>query len=176
MDLHNETVINVAALLHDPLGSSRTFPLLLEQFALDDDLVARNFTGAVRLTRLTDEILASVKGQGTVQLECQRCLEPFDQPVSVRFSEEFRIAYDVRTGTDLGAGSSEEEVFEISAAHELDFGEPLRQEILIELPMRPSCGEQCPGPPAIASDDEGDEVDERFAALAALLDETGNES
>jgi uncharacterized protein len=175
MDLHNETVINVAALLHDPLGSSRTFPLLLEQFPLDDDLVARNFQGEVRLTRLADEILASVSGEGRVELECQRCLEPFDQPVSIRFTEDFRIAYDVRTGTGVGKPSEEDE-FEISAAHELDFGEPLRQEILIELPMRPSCGERCPGPPAIASDESEDHIDERFAALAALLNEPGNES
>jgi DUF177 domain-containing protein len=175
MDLHNETVINVAALLHDPLGSSRTFPLELERFILDEDLEARDFKGEVRLTRLTDEILATVKGTGRVELECQRCLEPFTQPVSVRFSEEFRIAYDVRTGTGLGV-TTEEDEFEISAAHELDFGEPLRQEILIELPMRPSCGDRCPGPPAIASDDGDDQVDERFAALAALLNETGDDS
>lgn len=176
MDLHNETVINVAALLRDPLGSTRTLPLALEQFVLDDDLVARHFTGEVRLTRLTDEILASLKGTGSVELECQRCLEPFTQPVTVRFSEAFRIAFDVRTGAGLGTSPIEDEEFEISAAHELDFGEPLRQEILIELPMRPSCGEQCPGPPPIASDETDAQVDERFAALAALLNETGEKS
>ncbi len=175
MNLHNETVVNVAALLRDLLGSSRSQPFELERFVLDDDLVAQDFTGEVRLTKLTDEILASVKGSGSVKLECQRCLEPYVQPVSIQFSEQFRIAFDVRTGAGLPVSTGEDE-FEISAAHELDFGEPLRQEILIELPMRPSCGEQCPGPPAIASDETEEQVDQRLAALAALLDETGNES
>lgn len=175
MDLHNETVINVAALLRDQLGSSRTLPLALERFVLDDGLVARDFVGEVRLTRLTDEILTSVKGSATVELECQRCLELFIQPVSVRFSEEFRIAFDVRTGAGLGIAAGDDE-FEISAAHELDIGEPLRQEIVIELPMRPSCGEGCPGPPAIAVDETEEQADERLAVLAALLKENGNES
>lgn len=174
MDLHNETVINVAALLREPLGASRTFALGIDQFALDDDLVARDLTGDIRLTRLSDEILATVQASGSVELICQRCLEPFVQPVSVRFSEEFRIAFDVRTGLGI-SGTTEEDEFEISAAHELDFSEPLRQEVLIELPMRPFCGQNCPGPPAVLADESEPAGDERFAALAALLSDQDNE-
>ena len=90
--------------------------------------------------------------------------------MSVRFAEEYRIAYDVRTGLGV-AGETEEDEFEISAAHELDLSEPLRQEILIELPMRPSCGDGCPGPPSVGQADENEEIDERFAALSALLED-----
>ncbi|MGD9713305.1 MAG: DUF177 domain-containing protein [Thermomicrobiales bacterium] len=171
MDLQNDTVINVAALLREPIGATRTLELHLVNFPLDDDgLAARNLDGLVRLTRLSDEILTSITGETLVELECQRCLEQYDQPVTVKFSEEFRIAYDVRTGLGM-AGETEEDQFEISAAHELDFAEALRQEILIELPMRPSCGERCPGPPSIGTADDNDEVDERFAALSALLED-----
>ncbi len=170
MDLQNDTVINVAALLREPLGSTRSLDLHLEALPLDEALTARNFNGQVRLTRLSDEILTSISGTTEVELECQRCLEPFVQPVQVKFSEEFRIAYDVRTGLGV-AGETEEDQFEISAAHELDLGEPLRQEILIELPMRPSCGDTCPGPPSVGEQDNEEDIDERFAALSALLDD-----
>ena len=34
----------------------------------------------------------------------------------------------------------------IDENHELDLREPLRQEILVALPMRPDCGPDCPGP------------------------------
>jgi uncharacterized protein len=175
MDLHNETAVNVAAMLQEPVGSSRSYALRLDAFRLDDDLVAKDIDGTLRLTRLTDEIMASLDAAGAIELICQRCLEPFVQPVSVRFSEEFRIAYDVRTGQDLGR-KPEEDSFEISAAHELDFGEVLRQEILIELPMRPSCGENCPGPPEIAAETNGDAVDGRLASLAALLEDDESNS
>ncbi len=173
MALQNDTVINVAALLREPIGASRTLDLRLESFPLSDDgLVARNVEGQVRLTRLSDEILTSVTGTTEVELECQRCLEPYNQPVNVRFSEEFRIAYDVRTGIGVtDDAEDDEDQFEISASHELDFGEPLRQEILIELPMRPSCGENCPGPPSVGDQDGEESIDERFAALSALLED-----
>ncbi|MBX3070198.1 MAG: DUF177 domain-containing protein [Thermomicrobiales bacterium] len=172
MELQNDTVINVAALLREPMGAARSLDLHLESLPLDDVLVARDFEGQIRLTRLSDDILASINGTTAVELECQRCLEPFIQPVQVKFSQEFRIAYDVRTGAGLaGETEEEDEEFEISANHELDFREPLRQEILIELPMRPSCGENCPGPPQVERGDEDESIDERFAALSALLDD-----
>lgn len=172
MELLNDTVINVAALLREPMGATRSLDLHLESVPLDDVLVAKNFDGQVRLTRLTDDILASINGTAQVELECQRCLESFIQPVQVKFSEEFRIAYDVRTGIGVDdAAEDEDEEFEISANHELDFREPLRQEILIELPMRPSCGENCPGPPQVDQGEDDETIDERLAALSALLDD-----
>lgn len=174
MELRNETVINVAALLREPMGATRVMALHLETLPLDDALVASDFEGQIRLTRLTDDILASIEGTADVELECQRCLETFIQPVRVKFSEEFRIAYDVRTGIGVGTDiedESDEEEFEVSANHELDFREPLRQEILIELPMRPLCGADCPGPPKVAQDTDEETIDERFAALSALLDD-----
>ena len=69
-------------------------------FPLDDDLFAVGLAGNLRLTRLSDAILASVGGKTGVELECQRCLERFSLPISFDFDEQFRIAYDVRRGTD----------------------------------------------------------------------------
>ena len=46
MDLQNDTVINVAALLREPIGATRLIDLQLDSLSLDDDgLVARNFKG-----------------------------------------------------------------------------------------------------------------------------------
>jgi uncharacterized protein len=64
--------------------------------------------------------------------------------------------------------------FFIDDNHELDLVEPLRQEILVSLPMRPTCGPNCPGPDVleVGGDTEAGEdaaVDDRLAALANLL-------
>ena len=53
--------------------------------------------------------------------------------------------------------------------HELDFGEALRQELILAIPMRPTCGPECPGP-AIANEEDAEVIDERLAGLAQLLD------
>jgi len=173
MDLHNDTVVNVAALLREPLGASRSYNLHLDQLTLDDGLVADKVDGSVKLTRLTDEILAAVTAKTVVELQCLRCLNQFREPVDVKFAEEFRIAYDVRTGTGIAPTEDDDERFEISGNHELDFGEALRQEIIVALPMRPACGDQCPGPDLV-DETAGTEpaVDHRLAALGALLEES----
>ncbi len=169
MDLYNDTAVNVAALLKEPVGATRTYGLTLDRFPLGSDLVSERVTGTVRLTRLATEIMAKIRVSGEVELECQRCLAQYAQPFEAAFSEQFRSTVDVRTGHDVEAPEDDER-FTIDENHELDFGEPLRQEILVSLPMRPVCGDDCPGPPRFA-DDETDSGDERFAALKHLLDD-----
>jgi len=171
MTLSNDTVINVAALLREQTGAARSYQLTIDRFRLDEDLVASNLTGTVRLTRVSDALLGSVAGETSVELECQRCLNQFAFPVSFAFDEQFRIAFDVRRGTEIEP-DTEDDLDErpvISENHELDFGEPMRQEIILALPMRPTCGEACPGPPAFANGDD-DDVNDKFSALAALLE------
>lgn len=169
-DLDNDTVVNVAALLREQTGATRSYRFSIDHFRLDDDLDAVDLVGSLRLTRLSDAILVSVNGKASVELECQRCLERFWLPVSVAFDEQFRIAYDVRRGTviedEIEVG---DERLEISENHELDFSEPMRQEIIVALPMRPVCGPQCPGPPDFTEGGE-DEGSGQFSALASLLE------
>jgi uncharacterized protein len=170
MDLYNETAVNVATLLQEPVGASRAYTIHLDRLALDDDLIASDINGEMRLTRLTDEILANVVATASVELICLRCLEPYAQATKTRFQEEFRVAYDVRSGAEVRS-SDDDERFSITEAHELDISEALRQELIVSLPMRPDCGAQCPGPPVIAGDSE-DDIDDRFAALGVLLNGT----
>jgi uncharacterized protein len=170
MDLHNETAVNVAALLKEQVGATRSYPVTLDRFQLDSDLAANDVAGRVKLTRLSDEIIASIRASGSVTLECQRCLRPYAQPFRAEFDEEFREAFDVRTGAGVKSGRQDDERFSIDENHELDFAEPLRQEILVSLPMRPMCGDDCPGPDLLETGDD-ETADDRFSALASLLDD-----
>jgi uncharacterized protein len=171
MRLSNDTVINVAAILREQTGAARSFKFTIDRFHLDDDLDAINLTGTVRLTRVNDALLGSFAGESSVELECQRCLNEFALPVSFDFEEQFRIAFDVRRGSELepDADNDFDERPVISENHELDFSDPMRQEIILALPMRPTCGADCPGPPTFASG-EDDDVNDKFSALAALLE------
>lgn len=173
MDLYNETVINVAALLQEPVGSTRGYPLRLAGFPLDEGMLAEDVEGKVKVIRLAEELLVNVTARGMVELECDRCLREYDQPFRTRFTAEFRPTVDVRTGIDIATAENDER-FTIDDSHQLDIAEPLRQEILVALPMRTMCGDDCPGPDLPLGDDES-KVDERFAALAQLLDDSNDE-
>ncbi len=170
-ELRDDTAINVVGLLKGQIGAARSYGLALGRFEADGETIARNIEGELRLTRLMNGILASVEAHGVAPLMCARCLTEYDQPFDVAFDEEFRQSVDVRTGFELLDGLGDEDVISrIDENHELDLREPLRQEILVALPMRPDCGADCPGPDVLevgADDDES--VDERLAALASLL-------
>ncbi|MBA2755135.1 MAG: DUF177 domain-containing protein [Chloroflexota bacterium] len=170
-DLVNESTINVAGLLQDAVGGKREYGIRLDAFALADDLQAARLGGIVRLTRLSDVILASVRLEGQVHMECVRCLRTYVEAIRTRFEEEYRPTVDVRTGGHVHVDRTEEEtdeLFEINELHELDLGEAIRQHVILSLPMRPDCGEDCPGPAPLARDES--EIDERLARLGALLD------
>lgn len=169
--LVNETTINVAGLLQDAVGGTRDYELRLDAFALADDLQAARLVGTVRLTRLSDVIMASVQLEGQVHMDCVRCLRTYVEAFRTRFEEEYRQTVDVRTGGHVRVDRTEEEteeLFEINELHELDLGEAIRQHVILNLPMRPDCGEECPGPEPMARDDA--EIDERLLRLSALLE------
>lgn len=174
IELVNDTRLNVASLLQEPVGSTRDVRIHLDAFRLDEDLIARDVTGTAHLTRLGAAILVSARLEAVVPLECVRCLRVFDEPVKVRFTEQFRQSVDVYSGhviegDELSTEEEAESEFVIDENHELDLDEAIRQWILLSLPMRPVC-DDCPGPPVEGLGGEN-EIDERFAGLADLLDD-----
>lgn len=174
--LVNDRRLNIASLLMEDIGSTRELELTLTSFPLDDDLVANNVLGQFRLTRLGASVLATGTVGGDVELECVRCLTLYEQSFSSTLTEQFRQTVDVRSGSTIAPAQNlpedqDDEVgFEIDDAHEIDLTEMLRQNILLSLPMRPDCGDVCPGPPEIENQPES-QTDARFAALEQLLDD-----
>lgn len=179
--LVDDTRLNVASLLLEPVGSTRGLDISLSALKLDDDLVARNITADATLTRLRAHILMAARMQATVRLECATCLTEYEQPFAASFREQFRQTVDVRTGSDMadlardeaGEADEGEPGFSIDENHALDVGEALRQWIVLSIPIKPGCGPDCPGPLLHSTGGE-DEVDDRFAGLARLLDEESN--
>lgn len=168
--LENDTIINVAQLLKEQVGAFRSYEVKLDWFALDSDMMARDITGQLRLTRFSGGILATGEVKGTALVECVRCLEIYEQPYFATFDQEFRPAIDIRTGLPMEMPDPVDDIGQINESHELDIAEPLRQESLLELPMRPTCGEDCPGPD-IPEDPASDLGDPRLGALADLLED-----
>lgn len=176
-------IFNVAQLLKAPVGTAQTVELDNEDHLdLEDEQtrLAGSITGTVRLHRTNQGIFASGTATVPVRLECSRCLREFTADIIFPLREEYYPTIDVNTGLPVPPPESEL-AFPINRHHELDMREAIRQNLLLALPTRALCREECAGLcPQCGKDlNEGpcdcqpQIEDERFSALRSLLD--GNE-
>ena len=113
--------------------------------------------------------------RATLQLQCSRCLEPFDRPVD--------LAFDLRyLPRSVNAGEGEREIEEddlTTAFYEndtIDLGQLMREQFYLALPMKPLCTDDCQGlcPQCGTNLNRGtcgcvrDWMDPRLAALTKL--------
>src|SRR5438093_1888266 len=138
-------LFNVAQLLQEDPGATRHYELDEPPYRIDDGVEAISpLTGSVKLNRTNRGVLADADLATAVSLECSRCLEEVVAPIRSHITEEFYPTVDLRSGVtidrpDGGTG------FMLNEAHELDLTEPVRQSILLELPMKPLCRPDCGG-------------------------------
>ncbi len=93
---------------------------------LETDLV--KFSGPVTvkgvITKITNAVTADLSLAATVNLVCSRCLAEFKSPIE----KKLRLNYGVDK-TDIG----------------LDLGPDIRQEIILDYPLKPLCSPVCKG-------------------------------
>lgn len=171
---------NVSQLLKTDIGRTRTYEFAADEPLDLDEIQATDVHGAVKFTLTNFGIMADVHASGMLHLTCARCLESFDAPAEVSFTEEYRPTIDIATGQPSDAVQHSEMAFEISSNHTIDLTEALRQHLLLAVEIIPVCREDCQGlcptcgvnrnletcscpPPAEPSP---------FAALQGLLSET----
>lgn len=136
---------NVASLLKSPGGTDQRHPIegALDLHDADAEIVSP-VIGNVRFQRISHGILATGDFTATVRLQCVRCLEPFDLPLTATLREVFLPTIDILTGAPLPP-VSEEQGFTIDARHHLDLTEAIRQQVILNLPMQPLCRDDCAG-------------------------------
>ena len=99
-------------------------------------------------------------------------------PVQGTLEEQYQPSVDVVTGRPVQRALDEEDdsAFSINAAHEIDLAEPVRQALLVALPIMPLHSPDCAGlcPVCGANLNEGphthesEDVDNRWAGLREL--------
>jgi uncharacterized protein len=171
---------NVAQLLKSPVGTVQRVELdATDHLALDEEQasLAGEVNGSVRLHRTNQGILADGSVTAPVELRCDRCLDRFVATITFPLREQFYPTVDVTSGVGLPPAENEL-VFPIDQNHLLDLREALRQNLLLALPMRALCREECAGlcPRCGHNLNDGpcdcppEAPDERFAALRELFD------
>jgi len=137
----SEFVLELAQLSQ---GSSR---VRLEADAPQVGLAAEAWPGRVvgdfTVERSGDRITVRGRIHATAWLECFRCLSGFALPVDVPFD-----TFAERSGTGSRREERELERDDYMLFHDgrtLDLGDPVREALLLELPIAPRCREDCRG-------------------------------
>lgn len=134
--------------------------------------------GVVRLTAIGSDVTVYARLQTRVHAACFRCLEEFDLDRDIVMDVVVRRTVEDRADGHRLVEAMENEVW--IEEPELDLGTLIVQEILLEVPMKPLCREDCPGlcPRCGAmkgsencSCPEEDAVDPRWQVLAKLRNE-----
>ena len=163
---------NVSSILKEHTGSSR-------EYDVDDDVQidgeTHRLTGHVRFDRTPRGILVRTRLNSKVDAQCSRCLRPAALPIDLTIEEEFIPLIDVITGARVEEQEGEEDAYRITARHELDLREAVRQYWAMARPMAPVCRDDCAGLCPLCGKEMSTDhacaeapVDERWAKLARL--------
>ena len=136
---------NVAGLLADDPGASRSFDFSDVSIPLDDGPeLARPISGHVRFRRTNRGIIADAQLRTGLRTECSRCLRPMEVPIEVAIEEEFLPALDLATGQPVPA-DAEPDVARLSDHHEIDLEPLVRDELVLAEPIAPLHSPDCLG-------------------------------
>lgn len=173
---------NVSHLLRKQVGAISLHHVDLEEPLALDDTTTRRIIGDVELMRTNFGILSRAEVKAEIELECDRCLEPYVAHVSRGFAEEFLPVIDVSTGRPVQSERIDDTFF-ISPNHIVDLTEAMRQHLLLVIPMHKLCTEECLGLCSLCGANRNmrdcgcvQEEDHPLSAIAALLGDVGQPS
>ncbi|MDO8687759.1 MAG: DUF177 domain-containing protein, partial [Dehalococcoidales bacterium] len=133
--------INVSQQLKSPIGTRRNYQV---SEMVDIDGNNRLVHGEVELTRTERSLLVQGVLYAEAELTCSRCLNVFSCPLTLDVEEEYFPTTDVVGGTALPL-PDDPDSFTIDKQNILDLTEAIRQYMLLAIPMKPLCYEDCAG-------------------------------
>ena len=158
-----EFIFNVAVLVREVPGASRSCDVRADPEHLDVPELAGPVTGQALLLRLPDGVHVTGEFSAPVCQACARCLDPADAVVTFAANDEF--GFGDRPSLDPVDGSD----WLLDERHNLDLAPLLAEGVIAALPLMPVCRSACRGlAPANKVQVEG--FDPRLRRLAELRD------
>lgn len=129
--------VNISSILWSE-GSSQnineTLDISTDDFASYDVVAKKSAKLDAVITNMGDYLLLSGEIYASLKLVCSRCLEYFDFQLKTKIEEKFSNKTDIN-----------QDDFYFFEGDTIDLKEMVIQDILLSLPMRPICNEDCAG-------------------------------
>ena len=161
--------LNVGFITKLSVGSSREFLFDFPYIHLHPDLDLNNLSGITQVTRTPQGLLVKTHLRANLGAECVRCLNEFEQPLTVDFTELYTFSSQVLSDTDLI----------LPEDGNIDLEPLVREYMLLEVPINPICSSNCKGICPVCGerltgkmhDHYVEAIDPRLAVLKNLIDE-----
>lgn len=159
--------------------ATESFSALAEAAAEEGLTFVAPLQTRLRVVRVGEMVEVEGTVESRVRLSCSRCLAEFDEPLVGRFALTY--TRQMPEVTDEAGGeevelTAEEMGLTLFHGEEIDLGEAIAEQVIMALPMRPLCREECRGlcPQCGANLNEADcgcerpVINVKFAALKDL--------
>jgi uncharacterized protein len=159
---------NFGFLLEAPNGTSREVELDYPSIRVSDDMILEPLRGDFTATRISEGIYISGRLNSHILLECVRCLEDANVPLTLDIDELFYYPPEAAPA----------ETYVVGENGFINLSPLVRELALLDTPIQPLCRPDCQGLCMICGqnlnegdcDCEDDEIDPRLEALKNLLD------
>ena len=157
-----------------------------DELQLEDELT--RLVSEAKLSGRASKWREQVRLRGTidasVEVRCDRCVTPVIAPVNAEFDVTYVPAEVLTTDAEATELQEDDLTFATYEGDTLDIEELAREQLLLALPTRHLCREDCKGLCLTCGEDlntqschcEQQETDPRWAALAALKKDVSSES
>ena len=168
-DLRRPFRLNVGFIVHQEVGYHHEFPFEYDQIQISDDLDLRHLAGTTTIGRTPQGLIVQGNFTAQLQLECVRCLAPFDFALGWEMTELY--AFKKKSISESGLLLPED--------MHIDLTPLIREYALLEVPIKPVCKPTCKGLCPVCGEDLN-QVDcghhqrseeSPFAVLKDLLEE-----
>ena len=133
--------IDVSQLFKEPIGSIRQYEI---NETIDIDGGNHEIQGEIKLVRAGQSILVKGTLHTEVEVTCSRCLSLFRCPLVLNIEEEYFPIMDLVSGAPITLPEAPG-CFTIDEHYILDLNNAIHQYIMLAIPMKPLCREDCAG-------------------------------
>jgi len=126
--------INVGFIIHADIGFVSEFPFDLDEVRIED-LALRKLRGAAQVGRTPQGLILTGAFEGDTDLECVRCLKPYNHHLTWNFTELYSFIHKAVNESDLI----------IPDDAQIDLADMMREYALLEVPINPICKPDCRG-------------------------------
>ncbi len=114
-----------------------------EKLELEEDRAASPVNGSLQVTRADGEVIVTGKVTTELDLQCSRCLRDFRKPLDIAVNVVYHPIEEI---AEERHGLRDDEMdMGFYRGEEIDLQELVREQVLLNMQMKPLCDESCKG-------------------------------